>query len=192
MPIYSKFYLKDLAESLTSNQKTRMFSETKEIENFDIFLSHSFLDKEEVLGIFIELTRQGFKVYVDWIVDSHLERNNVTLETAKKIRSRLRHSKTLILAMSENCAISKWIPWELGYVDGHTDKQCALLPVSQINYPSSSFKRAEYFALYPYLTREYNSYRELRTYITDSSLVYVDITQWINGKKPEYQFRSIF
>ena len=41
---------------------------------FDIFLSHSFLDKAEVQGLYQELTDFGYSVYVDWVVDPHLDR----------------------------------------------------------------------------------------------------------------------
>lgn len=60
-----------------------MFSAQNEAHiSFDIFLSHSYLDKEDVEGLYIELTRMGFKVYVDWIIDPNLVRTNVTKTTA--------------------------------------------------------------------------------------------------------------
>lgn len=46
----------------------------------------------------------GFKVYVDSIIDPDFNRQNVTLETAKRIRSRLENSKSLIYAQSTNAA----------------------------------------------------------------------------------------
>ena len=61
-----------------------------------------------------ELTEMGFKVYVDFIVDSSLDRNNVTLKTAQTIRRRLENSKSLIYAQSPAAVMSKWMPWELG------------------------------------------------------------------------------
>ena len=77
---------------------------------FDIFLSHSFLDQREVKGLYIELTDLGYRVYVDWIADPQLDRNNVTKESAELIRNRMKSSKTLLLAISENAEMSKWMP----------------------------------------------------------------------------------
>ena len=59
----------------------------KLIRGFYIFLSHSFLDKDEVEGLYIELTNQGYSVYVDWIIDPHLDRTNVTKASAKLIQN---------------------------------------------------------------------------------------------------------
>jgi hypothetical protein len=63
MSLYSSSYLKNLASSRSTLSKTKLFSESRRIETgFDIFLSHSFLDKEEVEGLYLELTDFGFKV----------------------------------------------------------------------------------------------------------------------------------
>lgn len=111
MPLYTDTYLKNLAGNTPNYESTRLFSESKSMTTFDIFLSHSFLDKEIVSGLFIELTKMGFSVYVDWIVDPHLDRSNVTKATATLVRNRLRASNSLLLAVSINSKLSKWIPW---------------------------------------------------------------------------------
>ncbi|WP_416850670.1 hypothetical protein [Flavobacterium sp. LT1R49] len=36
-----------------------------------------------------ELSNQGYSVYVDWIIDPELDRNNITKKSATLIRSRL-------------------------------------------------------------------------------------------------------
>lgn len=123
MSLYTSAYLKQISKYKNLNESTKMFSEKDKIHtSFDIFLSHSFLDKDEVEGLYIELTRMGFKVYVDWIIDPHLDRTNVTKESATIVKKRLHSSKSLLLAVSINAATSKWMPWELGYVDGHTNQ----------------------------------------------------------------------
>ncbi len=48
--------------------------------------------------------------------------------------------------------MSKWIPWELGYVDGNTNK-CAIIPVSMDSIPPKSFKGSEYLILYPFIKK---------------------------------------
>lgn len=132
MAIYSSEYLKGVASRKQQLFEQKLFSVKNTPVNtpFDIFLSHSFLDKTDVQGLYQELTDFGFTVYVDWIVDPHLDRTNVTKASANLIQGRLKSSKTLLLAISTNAAMSKWMPWELGYVDGHTNK-CAIIPVSK-------------------------------------------------------------
>ncbi|MEM6722190.1 MAG: toll/interleukin-1 receptor domain-containing protein [Bacteroidota bacterium] len=195
MGLYTSNYLKRLAlnEGSIIRESIRNFSNFKAspTRQFDIFLSHSYLDKDEVYGIYIDLTNKGYKVYVDWIVDNHLDRNNVTKKSAELIRNRLKHSKSLLLAISSNATMSKWIPWELGYVDGNTN-QCAILPVAKESYGAKTFKRSEYLLLYPYVKRaSLDSYYE-KPYIVESSNSYVDFGGWVNSnKQPEYNFKNI-
>jgi hypothetical protein len=139
MALYTSDYLKNLSRNKTSNQQ-RSLNEQRNLTHisFDIFLCHSYLDKEEVEGLYLELTKMGFTVYVDWIIDPDLDRNIVTKESAERVRKRLRASKTLLLAISANAALSKWMPWELGYVDGNTQR-CALMPVAPSNTRIVSF-----------------------------------------------------
>lgn len=154
MGIYSSTYLKSLASTKQRIFEQKMFSirSAPVSKKFDIFLSHSFLDKAEVQGLYQELTDFGYSVYVDWIVDPYLDRTNVTKESATLVRERMRNSKTLLLAISTSATMSKWIPWELGYVDGNTNK-CAIIPVSMDSIPPKSFKGSEYLILYPFIKK---------------------------------------
>jgi len=140
------------------NESQRTFSNTagRDINTkFDIFISYNIKDKAIIEGVYNELTEMGFKVYVDFIVDKDLDRSNVTLETAKRIRTRLENSKSLIYAQSPNAAMSRWMPWELGVVDGHT-KKCAVLPIL-IN-STDLYSKQEYLKLYPVI-KPNSSYR---------------------------------
>lgn len=118
---------------------------------FDIFLSHSFDDKDIVLGIWFALEDMGFKVYVDWIHDQSLSRDRVTKETAEVLRHRMRNSKSLFFATSSSSSASKWMPWELGYKDGHNQK-AAILPIAQTD--TQSYEGQEYLGVYPYITED--------------------------------------
>lgn len=184
MAIYSSEYLKGLA-----SRKQRLFeSELKlfsaktvpESTSFDIFLSHSFLDKSEVQGLYQELTDFGFKVYVDWIVDPHLDRTNVTKSSAKLIQSRLKASKTLLLAISTNAAMSKWMPWELGYVDGHTNK-CGIIPVSKERIPPKSFRGTEYLLLYPFIKKAQTTNGADKLWVIESEYNYSVFDDWLTN-----------
>jgi hypothetical protein len=183
MPIYTSNYLKQLSRNKPLNESTRMFAEaSKSHTSFDIFISHSFLDKDEVEGIYLELTRLGYTVYVDWIVDPHLNRNNITKQSATLIRSRMKMSKSLILATSVNAAISKWMPWELGYIDGHTNK-CAVLPVAKESWNiPKHFKGLEYLSLYPFIRKVpvRNGGQEL--FVIDDAFHYILFKRWISGE----------
>ena len=119
----------------------------KEIKIFDIFLSHSSLDKKDIISLYKYLRYEySYEVYVDWIVDPNLERNDVTLKTAKTIRNRMRQSEKLILAASKNAILSHWTKWEIGYFDGLKEK-VAILPIMNNEY--EEFEGLEFLKLYP-------------------------------------------
>ena len=130
-------------------REQRLFSQTASLsdsQTFDIFLSYNIADKAVVEGIYYYLSKLGYKVYLDSIIDPDLDRNLVTKQTAEKIRKRLRKSKSLIFAASKGAYLSKWMTWELGMVDGNTSK-CMLLPVAE-GYETVYYKQ-EYLKLYP-------------------------------------------
>ena len=193
MALYTSSYLKGLLKTKTLNESTKMFStEMKTRASFDIFLSHSFLDKDEVEGLYIELTRLGYSVYVDWIIDPELDRNNVTKRSATLIRNRLKSSKSLLLAVSVNAAISKWMPWELGYVDGNTNT-CAIIPVSQSDYAPNSYVGVEYLSLYPFIKKVESIGFKDELYVIEEAKKFITFNDWFKyGKQPEVKTYSIF
>jgi hypothetical protein len=177
MAIFTSNYLINRYSSLLFAEQKRRFSNVDKAKlKFDIFLSHSFLDKEEVFGLYRELTDIGFSVYVDWIFDADLDRTNVTKATAEIIKSRMKNSKSLLLAISTNASMSKWMPWELGFVDGKTDR-CAIVPISKDN--NLSFNRVEYLKLYPYLDIENGN-----LWINEDLDSYISFKTWMNGDNP--------
>jgi hypothetical protein len=191
--IYSSSYLKTLGQYQNLNE-SRIFSARNDMQtSFDIFLSHSYLDKEIVKGLYRELTIMGFKVYVDWIIDTELDRGNVTKETATKIRNRLNMSKTLLLAISENATVSKWMPWELGYGDGYTHK-CAIIPVSESSYNySTSWKGVEYLSLYPFIKKHNTSDGKEKLWVIENANKYVMFDSWLKyDMNPSYQNVNIY
>lgn len=121
-------------------------------KNYDIFLSHSKLDEELVLGIKISLEDMGYSVYIDWMEDQHLERDKVTKNTAQILKDRINNAKSLLFVTTENSETSKWMPWELGYFDGYKGK-VAILPIKK-NATDTEYKGQEYLGLYPYITKQ--------------------------------------
>ncbi|MGG7035701.1 MAG: TIR domain-containing protein [Flavobacterium sp.] len=189
MAIFTSSYLRSkYSASLITEQKRTFSASNKSNLKFDIFLSHSYLDREEVFGLYRELTEMGFSVYVDWIVDSDLDRSNVTKATAELIRNRMKNSKSLLLAISTNAEMSKWMPWELGFVDGNTGR-CAVVPVSKQNLTTNSFSRVEYLKLYPYITRAQQEGTNLyKLWVWEDDTSYVIFDSWLTGSNP---FRRI-
>jgi hypothetical protein len=116
--------------------------------SYDIFLSHSKLDSELILGVKLILESNGHSVYVDWISDPQLDRARVSAATAAKLRVRMGQSQSLFYVHSKNASTSRWMPWELGYFDGHNGN-VAVLPI--VDSESFSFHGEEYLGLYPYV-----------------------------------------
>ena len=127
----------------------------KTVQVFDIFLSHSYADAHLIRGIYYALTQNGFSVYVDWIYDPKLSRNNVNATTAKTIRDRIKQSKSLLFVTTPNSPASKWMPWECGVMDGYKNK-VAILPVTRTS--QQIYQGQEYLGIYPYVDGSLNVY----------------------------------
>lgn len=185
MALFTSEYLKrKSSETLITESKKLFSAQNKSNLKFDIFLSHSYLDQAEVFGLYRELTSMGYSVYVDWIIDSDLDRTNVNKATAELIRNRMKNSKSLLLAISTNASMSKWMPWELGYVDANTGR-CAIIPVERNNFNSYSFNRVEYLKLYPYLDREtLSNTQNYKIWVNEDENTYVQFDQWMEGSNP--------
>lgn len=148
-------------------------------EKYDIFLSHRFLDADEVQVIYNDLTKLGLKIYVDWIVDKDLNRENITKETVARVRTRMKNCKSLLFVTSENSSSSKWMPWELGFMDAKTDK-VAILPVVSDSYTKQTFEGQEYLGIYPFIDKD----TEGKIFVNETPDCYVSLTQWLSGVKP--------
>jgi hypothetical protein len=136
---------------ISAKRAAQILNEARDtlLSAFDIFLSHSILDAELVLGAKLELEDRGFTVYVDWLSDPLLKREQVTSTTADHLRTRMRQCKMLVYVHSENAALSRWCPWELGYFDGLRGGNVFILPV--FSSARHTYDGQEYLGLYPYL-----------------------------------------
>lgn len=120
-------------------------------EKYDIFLSHSYLDKETVLQInYLLEDTFGFRVFVDWIEKPELDRSKVTPGTAAEMRSVMDRCDTLLYTISTKSSSSTWMPWELGYSDAKHGR-IAVLPISDYKTTTSTYKGQEFVGLYPYI-----------------------------------------
>lgn len=180
-----------------TNKRTRLFSKAStavEILNesyeankqYDIFLSHSSLDKERIASLKIILEYYGFSVYVYWISDAGSNQDEVNRETAARIRNRMKNCRSLIYAISNNSNGSKWMPWELGYFDGINGK-IAILPITRTD--DEYLRGTEYLELYP-VVKEYQikgrDEYALWLYDSEFSKKYVKMDSWVKNNTLPY------
>ena len=190
--LLNKQYLSILAKNEQLNFSTKqdnVLNENRQIftskNRYDVFLSHSSLDKELVYVLVNLFNKAQYSVYVDWMVDTQLDRTSVSKRTSEVLRTRMDSSRSLAYVATGNAAQSKWCPWELGYEDGKTRGRCAILPV--LDNSSALFKGQEYLSLYPYM--EYvqtpNSSRyDFGVYDNENPKMYVVLSSWLDGKDP--------
>lgn len=162
-------------DSLFKNSflKSADYVQVNEYDKFDIFLSHSYSDRNIIPKLKSKLELLGYSVYVDWINDKLLSRENVT-------------SKSLFYATSENTQNSKWMPWELGYFDGLKNKRVAILPLkTDTNGFGEDFKGQEYLGLYYWvdIVTAKNSTRKT-LFINARSNKYSNYDKWVTGEEP--------
>lgn len=147
----------------------------------DIFLSHAFDDKELILGIALTLEDLGYTVYLDWRDDTSLDRKSVTRSTALKLRDRMRKSKCLFFATTESTSSSRWMPWELGFKDGQSNRS-AILPVQETRL--DNYKGQEYLGIYPYITQQLSNKNEEKLWVRWSASCYIVFDEWLQGREP--------
>lgn len=118
---------------------------------FDIFLSHASEDAAVIAGVREMIRAEGLTVYVDWVDDPQADRSRVSTATAQLLRTRMNNSNYLLYTSSRSSSDSKWMPWELGYFDGHRPGRIGVLPV--VPTTSSTFVGIEFLGLYPIVER---------------------------------------
>ena len=115
--------------------------------SFDIFLSHSIIDRELVLGAKVLIEEKGLTVYIDWINDPEMDRTSITKLTAERIRKRMLQCSQMAYLHTPNSVLSKWCPWELGYFDAFSapEERVYVVPIVE---SSSAYVGQEYLSLY--------------------------------------------
>ena len=170
-----QYVTKSAAQILLESTKTFSVSRI-----YDIFLSHTLKDSDDILGLKVIIEKLGYSIYVDWIEDPHLDRSSVSAETADRLRIRMKSCRSLFFATSENSPSSKWMPWELGYFDGLKGR-VAILPVA--DRESYQFRGQEYLGLYPYIDRVKMTNTDQNALFINKDSKYVRFDDWLTGKE---------
>ncbi|MDW3191638.1 MAG: TIR domain-containing protein [Cytophagales bacterium] len=179
MAFYTKEYLRNRLDGTSSEEIQQLINSFRAKNSYDVFLSHSYSDKEFIQSLILELESINLDVYVDWIVDPELKRSSITKHSIQIIRERLRQSKCLIYATSVASSRSRWMPWELGYMDGLVGK-CAILPI--LERKNAIYQGKDLLQVYPYITldetRDQVDMKRIR--IHESTHDYTRIDSWLN------------
>lgn len=157
MTYLTKSSMRQLGNNLLAEQRRRFAKSERSVLieavrfdpeiTYDIFLSHSSRDKPLVLGVKQRLENEGLGVYVDWIDDAELDRQDVTPENAARLRVRMKRCRSLLYMATDNAAHSKWMPWEVGFFDGIGSGEIGILPV--LDNANEHFQGLEFLGLYP-------------------------------------------
>jgi hypothetical protein len=111
-----------------------------------------------------DIEGRGFSSYLDMVEDAKLRESGISKNT-KTLRVRMRQCASLVFVISKGSSSSKWMPWELGYYDGHSGKT-AILPIG--DDPRLVWhKGQEYLDLYPFVTFGPNNRDDDRLWVID-------------------------
>lgn len=150
--ILTHSYLKNTYANIPYNK--RMLYESAKFESnkkYDIFISHSYHDKEIINSLYDLFEKCGYCVFIDWKDETLSDRDKISKDVALKLKTNMRKSDGLLYCATTNSSNSKWCPWELGYVDGFKNR-VAILPI--LNKYTREYKGQEYLGIYPYITYE--------------------------------------
>lgn len=185
MAILSKKYLNDFSirenfsESVFIRDNNRI---DKKDSQYDVFLSYCYSDKEYAIKIVNMFEKIGYKVYID-LRDPKLDRKKVDIDTVARISNVMDRCKSLVYVHTKSATVSKWCPWELGYMSGKKNFRCATILLIE---DEEDFPRQEYLEIYPYLTyspeKKTNEY-DFWVHELDSQR-YVKFSEFLNGKNP--------
>lgn len=155
--------------------ENRKFTTNK---NYDLFISHSFMDKELVEILYEKFEEAGYEVYIDWKEKSLQDRENVSPETARILRERINNCLGLSYIATGNSVNSKWCPWELGYADGRKNR-AAILPI--LNNESNEYKGLEYLGIYPYIDYNISKNGKYEFWVNDANdkNKYTTLREWL-------------
>ena len=82
-------------------------------QRYDVFLSHSSKDVNELLRLKVHLNSQNKVVYIDWVNDRvMLDRANQNEDTWNALEERMRQSEVLLFVMTDNSIHFFWMDFK--------------------------------------------------------------------------------
>lgn len=83
---------------------------------YDVFLSHSSYDTQQLLSLKLKLNAEGLVVYIDWVNDKvMMDRRNQNEDTWNVLKLRMDESGKMLFVMTDNSLRSAWTPKEIDY-----------------------------------------------------------------------------
>lgn len=111
-------------------------SPLEQMKSYDLFISHSYKDKDALIRLKAFLNGQNLNVYLDWVNDKdELLREKTSAETAAVIIERIRTSKAVLYIHTEESINSRWTPWEIGFAHALGKKICVYSPDETVEKP---------------------------------------------------------
>lgn len=117
-------------------------------QRFDVFLSHSSKDVNELLRLKAHLNSQNKVVYIDWVNDKEmLNRANQNGDTWNALEERMRQSEILLFVMTDNSIQSPCTEREVNYFK-QMNKKILIYQPTEITLPLPEYlKDCEYCKL---------------------------------------------
>jgi hypothetical protein len=141
----------NFSDSSTRLDEARMIKSQSAQKQYDIFISHSSIDKKLIMYLRRELNRLGYSVYIDWIEDSDYGRDEIT----PVLKTAMTNSQTMLYIHTYNAENSKWTPWEIGYFDSSkTPSRIGIMPILHNNIVPS-YSGQEYLRQYNQIGTDY-------------------------------------
>lgn len=181
--ILNETFLRNEAKKIYNLDKFELLLENKYFaanQRYDLFISHSFQDKELVEVLYNKFKEAGYRVYIDWKEETLQNRGNVSSETAKILKNHMNNCLGLLYIATASITNSKWCPWELGYADGKKNT-AAILPILKDEH--SQYKGQEYLGIYPYVDYNKNKKGKYDFFVNDENdeRKYTTLRDWLEG-----------
>lgn len=186
MPLFTYQNLKQSQATFSNAMDQGFVKKANKNTNFDVFLSHSFQDKNLAIDVKNKLHDYNISVYIDWIDDPQLDRTDINRETAALLRTRMQQCKSLAFLDTEEGRLSNWTPWEVGFADAHKQR-VFIIPVRKNEISYKNYLGQEFFSLYPFLDEEPNTRDHKKTLWINSSYQrehYDTLQHWLKHGEP--------
>lgn len=173
---YHEGYKADIGRGPSDILKDMRDGVIEPLKTYDIFLSHSSIDRELVISIAHELNDYHCHVYIDWLSDREdLARPKVNDDVPAVLVERMRASRVFVLVLTKNSVVSSWVKWEIEFF-AEIGKRIVILGIGE-----NIDEWPEFVRPYPIIRRESGGYHV----ISDGKRMDFDL--WIDLKSEREQ-----